>query len=136
MTFHFDTLSRRSLFYIDNQYYLVVHKPRESKWVQGVDLNVRATIKAKMYKRVRAATEVYYKKKKENPNLPKMTISELRLLTVKSLKEAWVETVQERRVMIRAFEKTGISLKVDGSEDAEKMKFQGQEIGIPTGLDI
>ena len=39
-------------------------------------------------------------------------------------------------VMIRAFEKTGISLKVDGSEDAEKMKFQGQEIGIPTGLDI
>ena len=71
-----------------------------------------------------------------NPNLPKMTTSELRLLTVKSLKEAWVETVQERQVMIRAFEKTGISLKVDGSEDAEKMKFQGQEIGIPTGLDI
>ena len=49
---------------------------------------------------------------------------------------AWVETVQERRVMIRAFEKTGISLKVDGLEDAEKMKFQGQKIGIPTGLDI
>ena len=39
-------------------------------------------------------------------------------------------------VMIRAFEKTGIILKVDGSEDAEKMKFQGREIGIPTGLDI
>ena len=29
-----------------------------------------------------------------------------------------------------------IGLKVDGSEDAEKMKFQGQEIGIPPGLDI
>ena len=39
-------------------------------------------------------------------------------------------------VMIRAFEKTGLILKVYGSEDAEKMKFQGQEIGIPTGLDI
>ena len=65
-----------------------------------------------------------------------MTTSELRLLTVKALKEAWVETVEERRVMIRAFEKTGISLKVDGSEDAEKMKFQGQEIGIPPGLEI
>ena len=39
-------------------------------------------------------------------------------------------------VMIRAFEKTGIILKVDGSEDAEKMKFQGREIGIPTVLDI
>ena len=57
-------------------------------------------------------------------------------MTVKALKEAWVETVEERRVMIRAFEKTGISLKVDGSEDAEKMKFQGQEIGIPPGLEI
>ena len=39
-------------------------------------------------------------------------------------------------VMIRAFDKTGISLKVDSSKDAEKMKFQGQEIGIPMGLDI
>ena len=38
--------------------------------------------------------------------------------------------------MICAFEKTGISLKVDDSEDAEKMKFQAQEIGIPLGLDI
>ena len=47
-----------------------------------------------------------------------------------------METVQEKRVMIRAVEKTGISLKVDGSEDAEKMHFQGQEIGIPEGLDI
>ena len=26
--------------------------------------------------------------------------------------------------------------KVDGSEDAEKMKFQGQEIGILPGLEI
>ena len=38
--------------------------------------------------------------------------------------------------MIRAFEETGISLKVDDSEDAEKMKFQGPEIGIPPGIDI
>ena len=114
----------------------VVHKPRESKWAQGLDLNVGATIKVKMYKRIRAATEVYYQKKKANLNLPKMTTSELRLLTAKALKEAWVETFEERRVMIRAFEKTGISLKVDGSEDAEKMKFQAQEIGIPLGLDI
>ena len=65
-----------------------------------------------------------------------MTTSELRLYTVRSLKEAWVETIQERRVMIRAFEKTEISLKVDATEDAELMEFQGQEIGIPTRLDI
>ena len=82
------------------------------------------------------ATEIYYKKKKANPDLKKMTTSELRLMTIKALKEAWVETVEQRRVMIRAFEKTGISLKTDGSEDAEKMHFQGQEIGIPSGLII
>ncbi len=114
----------------------MVHKPRESKWAQAVDLNVGATIKAKMYKRIREATEFYYQKKKANPNLKKMTTSELRLMTIKALKEAWVETVEERRVMIRAFEKTGISSKANGSEDAAKMHFQGQEIGIPSGLDI
>ena len=36
----------------------------------------------------------------------------------------------------RAFEETRISLKVDVSEDAGKMEFQGQEIGIPPGIDI
>ena len=57
-------------------------------------------------------------------------------MTIKSLKKAWIQTVKEKRVMIRAFEKTGISLKADGSEDAETMHFQGQEIDIPSGLNI
>jgi len=52
------------------------------------------------------------------------------------LKDTWVEAVEEQRVMIYAFGKTGISLKVDGSEDVEKMKFHGQEIGISPGLEI
>ena len=38
--------------------------------------------------------------------------------------------------MIRAFEKTGISLKTDGSEENEKMEFQGQDKGILGGLKI
>ena len=53
-----------------------------------------------------------------------------------ALKESWIEVVEKRRVMIRAFEKTGISLKTDGSEDQEKMHFQGQAVGIPLGLTI
>ena len=65
-----------------------------------------------------------------------MTTSELRLMTINALKEAWIEVVEERRVMIRAFEKTGISLKTDGSEDNEKMEFQGQDKGIPGGLKV
>ena len=44
--------------------------------------------------------------------------------------------IVEKKVMIRAFEKTGISLKVDGSEDATKMHFQGQEVGVPDGLEL
>ena len=51
-------------------------------------------------------------------------------------KEAWIETVEERRFMIRAFEKTGISLKVNGSEDQAKMQFQGRSPGISSGLNI
>ena len=57
-------------------------------------------------------------------------------MTIKALKEAWVETVESRRVLVRAFEKTGISLKVDGSEDQAKMHFQNQPVGIPDGLEI
>ena len=55
---------------------------------------------------------------------------------VKPFERGLGEIVKEWRVMIRAFEETGISLKVDDSEDAEKMKFQGPEIGIPPGIDI
>ena len=65
-----------------------------------------------------------------------MTTSELRLMTIQALKEAWIETVEERWIMIHAFEKTGISLKVNGSEDQAKMQFQGQSPGIPSGLNI
>ena len=38
--------------------------------------------------------------------------------------------------MVRAFEKTGLSLAVDGSEDATKIKFQGQEVGVPENLTV
>ena len=33
-------------------------------------------------------------------------------------------------------EKTGISLKVDGTEDATKMHFQGQDVGVPDALEL
>ena len=55
---------------------------------------------------------------------------------VKPFERGLGEIVKEWRVMIRAFEETGISLKVDDSEDAGKMKFQCPEIGIPPGIDI
>ena len=57
-------------------------------------------------------------------------------MTVKARKEAWEEVVTEKKVLIRAFEKTGISLKVDGSEDGTKMHFQGQDVGVPAELEL
>ena len=63
-----------------------------------------------------------------------MTTSELRLMIVKALRNAWTEVVENKKTIYRAFEKTGISLKTDGSEDGEKMHFQGQPVGVPEGL--
>ena len=63
-----------------------------------------------------------------------MTTSELRLMIVKALRDAWTEVVENKKTIYRAFEKTGISLKTDGSEDGEKMHFQGQPVGVPEGL--
>ena len=63
-----------------------------------------------------------------------MTTSELRLMIVKALRDAWTEVVENKKTIYRAFEKTGISLKTDGSEDGEKMHFQGQPVSVPEGL--
>ena len=65
-----------------------------------------------------------------------MKTSDMRIMTVKALEETWKEVIMEKKVMIRAFEKTGISWKVDGSEDATKMHFQGQDVGVPDGLEL
>ncbi len=42
--------------------------------------------------------------------------------------------LENKKTIYRAFERIGISLKTDGSEDSEKMKFQGQDVGVPEGL--
>ena len=42
----------------------------------------------------------------------------------------------ENQCMIRAFERTEITLKMDASEDETKMHFLSQEVGIPEGLEM
>ena len=54
-------------------------------------------------------------------------------MTAKALWSAWKEVFQQNTI-VRSFERTGFSLQIDGSEDATKMKFQGHDVGIPTGL--
>ena len=55
---------------------------------------------------------------------------------MKALKMSWDRMLEDPNVIIRSFQRTGLSLKPDGSQDQELMNFQGQEPGIPSGLDI
>ena len=63
-----------------------------------------------------------------------MTTSELRLMIVKALRNAWTEVVENKKTIYRVFEKMVISLKTDGSENGEKMHFQGHPVGVPKDL--
>ena len=65
-----------------------------------------------------------------------MTTSELRIMTIKALADSWIEMVENPTCMIRAFERTEITLKMDASEDETKMHFLSQEVGIPEGLEM
>ena len=79
---------------------------------------------------------INYKRKKANPALGKITSSQLRIMTMKAFKKAWDNMLENPNVIIRSFQRTGLSLQPDGSQDAELMAFQGQERGVPPGLEI
>ena len=55
-------------------------------------------------------------------------------MTAKAIYSAWKDVLQQDTI-VRSFERTGFFLQIDGSEDATKMKFQGQDVGIPSGLE-
>ena len=57
-------------------------------------------------------------------------------MTMKAFKKAWDNMLENPNVIIRSFQRTGFSLKPDGSQDNELMAFQGQERGVPPGLEI
>ena len=57
-------------------------------------------------------------------------------MTMKAFKKAWDNMLENPNVIIRFFQRSVLSLQPDGSEDAELMAFQGQERGVPPGLEI
>ena len=65
-----------------------------------------------------------------------LSIGQLRVMITKALSKDWNEILQNPTIMIRAFEKTGLSLPLDGSLDSKKMHFQGCDVGIPPGMVI
>ena len=56
------------------------------------------------------------------------------MMTTKALYSAWKDVLQQDTI-VRSFEHTGFSLQIDGSGDATRMRFQGQDVGIPSGLE-
>ena len=44
---------------------------------------------------------------------------------MKAFKKAWDDMLKNPNVIIRSFQRTGLSLQPDGSQDAEIMAFQG-----------
>ncbi len=50
---------------------------------------------------------------------------------VKALSVAWKEMLANPRIIKRAFEKPGLSLALDGSEDGTKMSIEGCQPGVP-----
>ncbi len=56
-------------------------------------------------------------------------------MTAKALYSAWKDVLQQDTI-VRSFERTGFSLQIDGSEDAMKMKFQGQDVGFQLALSM
>ena len=54
-------------------------------------------------------------------------------MTVNALWEAWTEVLKQQTI-VRSFERTGLSLPIDASQDSIKMSFQGQDPGVPPGL--
>ena len=78
-------------------------------------------------------------RRESNPSAqPKrLNAGEFRVMIAKCVSKAWKEILANQANAIRrSFESMGLSLSLDGSEDATKLHFQGQARGIPPGLSI
>ena len=64
----------------------------------------------------------------------RLSVGELRVVIAKALGKTWKQMLTKPKIIKRSFEKVGLSLAVDGSQDNEKMSFQGYPPGLLTGL--
>ena len=66
--------------------------------------------------------EAQSEKFEKGEEVHKITVGELRVMMTKWLAKSWERLVLDQQAMIDTFEKTGLSLPIDGSQDHE-MKF-------------
>ncbi len=65
----------------------------------------------------------------------KLNIGEVRVLMLKSTKQAWNKMCEDPGMMIKSFRDVGLSLNIDGSED-DQMHFQRRPRGLPSDIII
>ena len=92
-------------------------------------------VKDHIRKQFKALMLEQHKKLEANPKVNvKINTTDLRCLTTKWLGEAWDKILADPEFMIGTFKRTGLSLPLDGSEDAEAIRFDGQGVD-PVSVD-
>ena len=97
-----------------------------TKYSQPADRHFMVRIKKDVKHKFRGLLEEQSDKFDKGELVHKITVGELRLLVTQWLGDAWEKLVADKQAMVDTFEKTGLSLPVDGSQD-EKMKFDDVE---------
>ena len=93
-----------------------------TKFSQPADRHFMVRIKKDMKRNFRDLIEKQSDKFDQGEEVHKITVGELRILVTKWLGDAWEKLVADKQAMIDTFEKTGLSLPIDGSQD-QKMSF-------------
>ena len=93
-----------------------------TKFGQPVDLHWGVRIKKSVKADFRDLLEKQHEKFEKFGRVDKITVSQLRVMITKFVAKAWINVSGDRTAMRRTFEKPGLSLAIDGSQD-HKMKF-------------
>ena len=93
-----------------------------TKYSQPADRHYMVRVKKDVKRDFRNLLETQSEKYEKGEEVHKITVGELRILVTKWLAKSWERLVSDKQAMIDTFEKTGLSLPIDGSRD-HKMKF-------------
>ena len=93
-----------------------------TKFCQPADRHYMVRLKKDIKRDFRALLEAQSDQYEKEELVHKISVGELRVLLTKWLAKSWERLVLDKQAMIDTFEKTGLSLPVDGSKD-HKMKF-------------
>ena len=117
---------RDVFFEFQNEYQRVNSSRLPTHFLQPIDRHLGKQIKGYIRNKFKEKLLEQHAILERNPKANiKITTMELRQLTTKWLGEAWEKCLEDPEFMVGTFERTGLSLPLDGSEDAEMIRFDG-----------